>query len=257
MSNRWFLSLLLLLPATTLTVSVAQAGYGARVCKQKQFKCHKVKKGETWASLFPSSHQREVAHRLNRKNNRLKPGQVIAIPKNAATDLIDVSPFPSYITDKGQFNRIYVNQRKLAWGAYDAGGKLIKWGPISAGRSYCRDIKGSCKTPSGTFTAFRKKGSGCESTTFPVGKGGSPMPYCIFFNKGIALHGSDTVPGYNASHGCVRLFTEDARWLNYSFVELGGTKVVVSNKIPKRTSSSQYKKPKSRLTDSFTSGWNH
>ena len=60
------------------------------------------------------------------------------------------------------------------------------------------------------------------------------MPYCMFFHKGFALHGSDDIPGYRASHGCVRMFTRDAKWLNEEFVEISsernnflGTKVVV------------------------------
>ena len=59
------------------------------------------------------------------------------------------------------------------------------------------------------------------------------MPYCMFFHTGFALHGSYEVPGYNASHGCVRLYKEDAKWLNEEFVELPafendkGTTVIV------------------------------
>lgn len=53
------------------------------------------------------------------------------------------------------------------------------------------------------------------------------MPYCVFFNRGIALHGSPEVPGYHASHGCVRLFVQDAEWLNESFIEIGKTRVHV------------------------------
>ena len=54
----------------------------------------------------------------------------------------------------------------------------------------------------------------------------------MHFFMGFALHGSDIVPGYPASHGCVRLFTEDARWLNEDFVETAeegsaGTRVVI------------------------------
>ena len=60
------------------------------------------------------------------------------------------------------------------------------------------------------------------------------MPYCMYFHKGFALHGSHDVPGRRASHGCIRMFTRDAMWLNHNFVELSnegnqhlGTKVVV------------------------------
>lgn len=60
------------------------------------------------------------------------------------------------------------------------------------------------------------------------------MPYCMYFHKGLALHGSDDIPGYRASHGCVRMFTRDAKWLNEEWVEASnernhfmGTKVVI------------------------------
>ncbi len=48
------------------------------------------------------------------------------------------------------------------------------------------------------------------------------MPYCMHFFMGYALHGSDQVPGYAASHGCVRMFIEDARWLNEEFIDVAG-----------------------------------
>jgi lipoprotein-anchoring transpeptidase ErfK/SrfK len=40
----------------------------------------------------------------------------------------------------------------------------------------------------------------------------------MYFHNGFALHGSYEVPGYNASHGCVRIFVNDAKWLNQDFV---------------------------------------
>jgi lipoprotein-anchoring transpeptidase ErfK/SrfK len=49
----------------------------------------------------------------------------------------------------------------------------------------------------------------------------------MFFNKaGYAFHGSPKVPGQNASHGCVRIFTDDAKWLNENFVEIGTTVII-------------------------------
>ncbi len=53
------------------------------------------------------------------------------------------------------------------------------------------------------------------------------MPYCMFFHGGYALHGSYELPGYNASHGCVRMYKADAEWLNQSFLRIG-SKVIVS-----------------------------
>ncbi len=52
------------------------------------------------------------------------------------------------------------------------------------------------------------------------------MPYCMFFSKYYAIHGSYDVPGYNASLGCIRVTPKDARWLNYNFIRVG-TPVIV------------------------------
>ena len=60
------------------------------------------------------------------------------------------------------------------------------------------------------------------------------MPYCMFFNGGQALHGSNQVVRANASHGCVRVHVSDAKWLRYHFVEgpsaanfYHGTKIII------------------------------
>ncbi|TAK74971.1 MAG: L,D-transpeptidase, partial [Gammaproteobacteria bacterium] len=130
---------------------------------------------------------------------------------------------------------IMVDLNLHAWGAYDSEGTLIRWGPATGGADWCRDIGRSCRTKSGTFRIYSLGSSSCVSTKFPIPRGGAPMPYCMFFNGGQALHGS---PGQvikdNASHGCVRLFVDDAEWLRYDFVDppmeennYRGTKVVV------------------------------
>ena len=91
-----------------------------------------------------------------------------------------------------------VDLGKLAWGAYDSNGKLIKWGSASGGKDYCDDIGKACKTKTGTFTFYTKKGANHKSNLFPVGKGGSPMPYCMHFDGSYALHGG-AVPDFNVA----------------------------------------------------------
>lgn len=132
------------------------------------------------------------------------------------------NPFPSKISGG---NIIKVDLGRLAWGAYDDEGNLVKWGRASGGKNYCPDIRRGCRTITGTYTIYSKKGSGCKSSRFPVGKGGAPMPYCMFFKGGYAMHGSNSVPGYNASHGCVRVPPSDAQWLNQDFVRVGSTRI--------------------------------
>lgn len=125
-------------------------------------------------------------------------------------------------------NAVIFSPRTLQWKAVNSSGKVIRSGRASGGRSYCPDIKRSCRTPSGTYSVISKRGPSCRSTRYPVGKGGAPMPYCMFFSKYYAIHGSPDVPNYNASHGCIRVPPSDARWLNQNFVNIG-TKVIVKS----------------------------
>lgn len=117
--------------------------------------------------------------------------------------------------------------RRVRWAAYDSKGNLIKTGAASGGKSYCPDIKRRCRTPAGTYSIYSKGSAGCKSSKFPVGKGGAPMPYCMFFRGGYAIHGSYSVPGYNASHGCIRVHPSAAKWLS-KFLSYGSTVIVRS-----------------------------
>jgi L,D-transpeptidase ErfK/SrfK len=208
----------------------AQDYFSTKLCDSGNYDCIQVQPGDTWVKLFPNPNERDIVKRFNRMNTKLKPGLFIAIPDNLeTTDILSLSPFPFKIPSQGS-KIIIIDLSLLAWGAYDDEGNLVRWGPASGGRNWCYDINASGKTVIGQFQIYDVRGIDCVSTKFPVDKegGGAPMPYCMFFQGGYALHGSDEVPGYNASHGCVRVFIEDAKWLNESFVKTPGrTKVVV------------------------------
>lgn len=123
-------------------------------------------------------------------------------------------------------NTFIFNPNTLTWKAINQEGQVVKTGKGSGGRSYCPDIHRRCKTPSGTFQIRSKGGAGCRSSRYPVGRGGAPMPYCMFFSQYYAIHGSYDVPNHNASHGCVRVKPHDARWLSRNFIKIG-TKVII------------------------------
>lgn len=210
--------------------------YSETLCKQKGFVCKKVERRESWSSLFPKEEERRLVKRLNRMNGFLKLNTVIAVPETLdAQSLSAFSPFPG-INQRYQEKTVVVDQEQMAWAAYDAIGQLQRWGPISAGSKACFGQKEGCATPTGSFRIFRKQGKNCFSKTYPKRlaseDGGAYMPYCMFFYKGYALHGSQDLPGYHASQGCVRLLVEDAKWLYEQFIELPtadkeGTKVIV------------------------------
>ncbi len=116
--------------------------------------------------------------------------------------------------------------KNLRWYAY-YNGNLINSGRASGGRFYCPDIGRPCKTPVGVFRVGHKGGPECKSSKYPVGRGNAPMPYCMFFRGGFAIHGG-MVPNFNASHGCIRVPHPDARWLSKNFLSPGSTVVVKS-----------------------------
>jgi hypothetical protein len=226
---------ILLTALMMLVVAGANAGFfGTGLCGYPQYDCIKVAPGQSWENMFPNEEKRDIVQRINRTYNPLWAGKVIAVPKNLAyVNQFDVAPFPIKIAGEDQ-KQVIIDQDKLARGAYDAQGNLVKWGPISSGRDRCTDANRSCRTLTGIFRVFSKENEKCSSNVFPIGKGGAKMPYCMYFHKGFALHGSTDIPGVRASHGCVRMFVEDAKWLNHEFVELSsernnfkGTTIVV------------------------------
>lgn len=194
--------------------------YGSGLCNSPQYECIKVGPGQSWEKLFPDEQQRDLVQRINRSYNSLWSGKEIVVPRDLAhATMLELSPFPQKI-DSEYGKQIIVDQDKLAWAGYDEHGQLVKWGPISSGSDKCSDNSSpTCRTMTGIFQIFSKENIHCKSNVFPIGKGGAKMPYCMYFHKGLALHGSDDIPGYRASHGCVRMFTRDAKWLNEEFVD--------------------------------------
>lgn len=213
--------------AMPIAASYAGSYYGSHLCGYPGFTCVKIKRGDTWSKLFPNQRDREIVKRLNRTNVALKYRSWIVIPtdlKNISN--LDLSPFPAQKETNGK-KMLYVDLSKHAFAAYNKDGELIHWGPISGGKSYCADVGRACNTATGNHKIFRKQGAECKSSKFPLEtNGGAPMPYCMHYYRGFALHGS-TLPGYHASHGCVRLFFDDAKWLNKHFLSIG-TPVVVT-----------------------------
>ncbi len=132
---------------------------------------------------------------------------------------------PSRISPPGEKMFVF-SPRHKAWAAYDAEGRRLAGGRANGGADYCADVGRRCRTPVGTFRVRSKGSPGCTSSKFPVGRGGAPMPYCMFFRGGYAIHGSPYISNVNGSHGCIRVTTSAAAWLHSDFIG-PGTKVKV------------------------------
>lgn len=97
---------------------------------------------------------------------------------------------------------------------------------IRIGRSSISSGAKGRSTPTGVFTILEK-----QVTHYSSKYNRAPMPYMQRLTwKGIALHGGD-LPGYPASHGCIRLPHKFAPLL-YSVTTRGTTVIVVDKKAP-------------------------
>jgi lipoprotein-anchoring transpeptidase ErfK/SrfK len=143
-------------------------------------------------------------NRLDRKH--LRNGTSLVIPE-ANADLASVSPLPLKLEVARSIPKLLlVSRQAQAFGAYEFG-ELVRWGPTSTGKK-------STPTPSGLYHTNWK----AKETRSSVNQSWI-LPWCFNIDntKGLAFHKFD-LPGYPASHGCVRLLEEDAKWV-YDWAE--------------------------------------
>jgi peptidoglycan hydrolase-like protein with peptidoglycan-binding domain len=112
-------------------------------------------------------------------------------------------PFPLAPYDgqaRGTFLEVdLVRQVAVVWN--DRTPRLITHVSTGDGTDYCSEIGAWCSTaitPAGAYSVTREIGGWRESE---LGKLYNP----VYFNGGIAVHGSENVPLYPDSHGCVRI----------------------------------------------------
>ena len=137
-----------------------------------------------------------------------------------------VDYFPEHREPTG--NKVFIfDPKATAWAAYDADGYRVNTGSASGGKDFCPDTGKPCRTVTGSFKVYSKKGEECTSSLYPIEtNGGAKMPYCMHFHGGYSIHAAYEVPNYNASHGCIRVLPSAAKWLNQDFMDVG-TSVVV------------------------------
>lgn len=109
----------------------------------------------------------------------------------------------------GAANRIEVDLTKQVL-YFVSSGSLERILPVSSGsgQAYTTSSGGTARslTPVGSY-AVQRKISGIREAD--LGSLYDPM----YFYQGWAIHGSNSVPAYPASHGCVRVTRADALWL--------------------------------------------
>ena len=155
-----------------------------------------------------------------------QPYDIITEEQIRGQDVSDsYSHLPQHVQAPGE--RLFIfSPHLLRWAAYDAEGYLVASGKANGGASYCAELGRPCHTPVGVFRVQSRGDAYCISKRFPLGEGGAPMPYCMYFGGGYAIHGSPYISDNNTSHGCIRVHTPAAAWLHHYFLH-PGTKVMV------------------------------
>ena len=134
--------------------------------------------------------------------------------------------FPLKLAATGERQFVF-DPKASAWAAYDENGIRLMTGSGSGGKNMCEDVNQPCRTVTGTFHVYNKRGADCKSGEYPVETfGGAKMPYCMYFFRGFTIHAAFDVPPMPSSHGCIRVVPSAAKWLNEQFITIG-TKVTV------------------------------
>lgn len=218
--EKWLMISLCAVSAVLLN-SAPYQNYGEKLCTEDvNYFCYKVKKGETWNSLWTDPETRIEAQKINRQNTPLKTGQLLAIPNFPVKFFNEYCPFEQQI-EKISKKVIVWDPNLLAWAAYNLDGDLVRWGPGAGGKEYCHDVGRSCRTTEGEFKVIFIGGPYYRSSKYPRGCQGTRcalMAYPVFFKPQYAFH-AGKLPGTQASHGCIRLFNDDANWLNEYFAD--------------------------------------
>lgn len=150
-------------------------------------------------------HKILALNRLDEKNSWR--ADTLIIPSDLQQDFLKFSPFAVELPILKEVKKlVYFSYPIQAFAVYE-NGKLQRWGPTSMGKK-------AAKTATGLqFTNWKSKIA--TSTVDSDWK----LPYNVnIANRlGIGWHEYD-LPGFPASHSCLRLLKDDAKWL-YGFAD--------------------------------------
>ena len=164
------------------------------------------------------------------RNNSTPPFAVVEPPSAAAALVISIGKAPPSLGSTEEVSAASVTSSSPVTLVLKAdlgtqrltvleGGTVLHVWPISSG---LRDYP----TPTGTFQP-----KSANRMWYSRQYDWTPMPYAVFFTRGVAFHGTSATwrLGKSASHGCVRLATSDAAKL-FALVHTHGfaqTRIIV------------------------------
>lgn len=182
------------------------------------------KKDSTMKQVMADSGHTDILTAINRTDAaHLKQMDSILVPDKFVNDVAQYSPFPFYVKEIKDINKIiFFSYPAQMFAAYE-NGKLVKTGPTNMGRE---------KDPTPTGLYFTNWKAEETKSTFDD-EWVLKWNFNIENKEGIGFHQYD-LPGYPASHSCLRLREADAKYL-YNWADewvLKGTDNVVEKGTP-------------------------
>jgi hypothetical protein len=179
-------------------------------------------RGDRIGSLQERFNESQLAllEKLNRADvEHLEQLREVVVPESWSDDELSYSVLPTrYPSSAAWPTFLVVYLPGQLFGAYEFG-NLVRWGPVSTGGR-------NSPTSAGRLT-LNWRSTGRASTVDPDW---FMRWYFNFGNReGLAFH-AYSLPGYPASHGCIRLLERDAQWLfewgQTWVLDLSGTRVL-------------------------------
>lgn len=157
---------------------------------------------KVFKSTFTSSEITTIVslNRIDKSN--LKLVDSIIVPDTFEDDFLAYAPFPYTLESIFEIPKLVIFSYPIqAYGVYEFG-ELVKWGPSSLGSK-------THQTPTGLFFT-NWKGEEVQSTFDDEWI--LRWNFNIENKEGVGWHQYE-LPGYPASHSCLRLLENDAKWL--------------------------------------------
>jgi hypothetical protein len=154
--------------------------------------------------VFPND-TLDVLLKMNRVDHaHLLRLDTLVLPDTICSNTFLYSPFPIRLAFLGSIKKmIYVSYKAQAIAMYE-NGDLIRWTAASLGKQLT-------PTPKGQFHTNWK----AKKTVSTIDEEWVLEWYFNIENfQGVSFH-EYALPGYPASHACIRMFREDANWLYY------------------------------------------
>lgn len=189
-----------------------------------------IKESDSLRKLFYNTFSKDQQYTIAALNridtDHINRRDTLIVPNEFKKSFIDYSPFPRTLEKVVDVPKLVVFSYPIqAYAVYEKG-RLVKWGPTNMGKQ-------SAQTPRGLFFTNWK---GRRVTSTVDDEWILNWNFNIHNTQGVGWH-QYALPGYPASHSCLRLLDADAQWLynwadqwvlaDKNTVKVKGTPVIV------------------------------